>query len=158
MLNTRDGSGKEELFQRGQVDILLDESQVDRFAEGEIIDLCCYYSCEPRISKITPTGTITLRAESGLLLVNSYPCSLLSNHSNLFFSGLQGVSCEYIRCEDPRDEDTVCYNYKNLLRTVNLIRFPYLGENTLSTLKLIVINSLFSLAHKVSLHFMAVTD
>lgn len=39
-----------------------------------------------------------------------------------------------------------------------MIRFPYLGENTLSTLKLIALNSLFSLTQKVNIHFLAVTD
>ena len=156
-LTARDGS-KEELFQRAQLDILLDQSQVDKFAEGDVIDLCCYYSTEPKITKILPNGSIVLRADCGLLLVSSYPSSPLSSNSNLFFSNLQGISCEYIRCTDPRDEDTVCYNYKNLLKTINCIRFPYLGENTLSTVKLIALNSLFSLAHRVPLHFLAVTD
>ncbi len=126
ILTAREG-GKEELFQRGMVDVLLDEAHVDRFTEGDVTDLCCYYSCEPRMAKVTPTGKIHLKVECGLMLVSSYPSSTLSSHNNLFFSGLQGVSCEYIRCLDPRDEDTVCYNYKNLLNTINLIRFPYLG-------------------------------
>lgn len=158
LINMRESSGsKEELFQKNELDIFLDENHTDRFSDGDIIDMCCYYSSEPRVVRIAGQEVI-VGSESGLFMICSYPCSALSNSSSAFFSSLAGLSCEYIRCDDPRDEETVCYNFRNLSRTVNLIKFPYLHSDSLSTLKLIVINSLFNQLRQVRLHFLAVTD
>jgi hypothetical protein len=151
------GRSKEEIFQRGEFEVLLDENNSERFREGDITDMCCYFSAEARVAKVSGRE-ITLKSESGLFMVCSYPPSAMSSNNNLFFSSLLPLSCEYIKCDDPRDEDTICYNYKNLLKTINLVKFPYLSENNLSTLKLVVVNSLFNQLRQVRLHLMVITD
>lgn len=119
--------------------------------------MCCYYSSEARVARVAGQE-VAVRSESGLFMICSYASSPLSSSSGAFFSSLAGLTCEYIRCDDPRDEETVCYNFRSLARTVNAIRFPYLQADSLSTLKLIVLSSLFSQLRQARLHFLAVTE
>lgn len=51
-VNMKGDNVKEEMFQRGELEIFIDESNTSKLKEGDIIDLCGYYSVEPRIVKI----------------------------------------------------------------------------------------------------------
>lgn len=51
------------------------------------------------------------------------------------------------------------YNYKNLTEAVNQVRFPYLGPNTLTALKLVTLASIFSQqANHEKLNLLVITD
>ncbi len=51
------------------------------------------------------------------------------------------------------------YNYKNLTETINQIRYPYLGANSLTALKLVTLSSIFShQANQEKLNLLIITD
>lgn len=103
LANMREGTdSKDQLFQKHELDIFLDESHAGSLTEGEIIDMCCYYSSEPRVARVAGQEVV-VRSESGLFMICSYASSALNSSSSAFFSSLAGLSCEYIRCDDPRD-------------------------------------------------------
>lgn len=91
-------------------------------------------------------------------MICSYQPNPSSCNHNVFFTSLTDLSCEYIKCDDAQDLETINYNYKNFLRTINLIKFPYLNEDNLSTLKIVVVNSLFNHLHHIKIHILVITD
>jgi hypothetical protein len=51
------------------------------------------------------------------------------------------------------------YNYKNLTEAINQVRYPYLGPNTLTALKLVTLASIFShQANQEKLNLLIITD
>lgn len=51
------------------------------------------------------------------------------------------------------------FNYKNLTEAINKIRYPYLGQNSLTALKLVTLSSVFShQANHEKLNLLIVTD
>ena len=91
------------------------------------------------------------------MLVSFYEPATKTSLNNTFFSAVSRFTCDYIHCSDPRNEDSLSTNFKKLLETIDDIKFPHLGAHTLSTLKMVVINSLFSMLHMEPLHLMMVT-
>ena len=92
----------EQIFHKGEFKIYLDESNTDKLLEGDIIDLCCYYTAWPEIAKIDGQK-MTLRCINHFYMVCYYPQSCFSASSNLFFTNLVGLGCEYIQCREAYD-------------------------------------------------------
>ena len=151
------GGEKESIFERGDLDVVVDQNLVNTFKEGDIMDMCCYYSAGLEVVKLTEEKS-TIKYVKSLLVVTNYPSAALSSHNCHFFSELAGLEIEYIRCDDPRDRDTVSHNFNCLVRAVNCLKFPYLEKNQLSIVKLLAVNSLMNLRQQTPLHLLIVTD
>lgn len=84
------------------MEIYLDEGNSGKLSAGDVVDICGYFAAEPRISKLSG-NQVSVRSETGMLMICYYPCPSLTSSNNPFFSRLVGLDCEYIYCNDPRD-------------------------------------------------------
>ena len=148
---------KDEIFHKGEIYLYLDQSHTSTLNKGDKVDLCIFFSAQTSLYKINGQE-LQLRVQKSGFVVSLYPNSQLNSLHNAFFSQLTNLTYEYINCDNPRDEETIYYNYNNLLKTVNSIKFPYIEENYLSTMKLSLLNSLFNQMHSNSLHVMIITE
>ena len=153
----KSGNHKEEFAQKGEMDIFLDQNHVSRLNVGDTIDMCAYFSAEPSIIRMAGED-ITLEVNRSAFMVCYYPAAKRTSLNSTFFSSLSLLSCEYIHCPDVRNQQTICYNFNKMIETINLIKFPYLEPNNFSTLKLIVLNSLFNQLYFHPLHLMVITE
>ena len=101
---------------------------------------------------------LSLQIGKSAYLISFYPQVKKTSVNNYFFGSLSNLSCEYIHCEDPKNQDNIAYNFQKLTETVNQIKFPYLSENNLSTFKLVVLNSLFNHLNFNPLNMMIITE
>lgn len=119
------------------------------------MDLCAYFTAEPFIVK--SQNDFSVKVEKSAFLVSVYPPAKRTSLNSAFFSSLANITCEYIHCSNPRNSETVVYNFNKLTETINRIKFPYLHENMLSVLKISALNSLFNHLHRDYLHLLVIT-
>lgn len=95
-----------------------------------------------------------------IYLVCSYPQKFyLTPSNNMFFGRIRNIDLEQRPILKMNSISDMVYNYKNLMETVNKIRYPYLGPNSLTALKLITLSSIFS--HQINqekLNLLIITD
>jgi hypothetical protein len=97
------GCSKDEIYQRGELCIFLDQNYVEALSIGDVVDMCVYFSAEPCISRIAGRE-ISLALGRSAFLVTCYPPAKRSSVSNTFFTSIANLSCEYIHCADPRNQ------------------------------------------------------
>lgn len=95
-----------------------------------------------------------------IYLVCSYPQQhYLTSANNMFFGKLRHVNLEQRTITKLASISDMVYNYKNLTEAVNHVKYPYLGPNTLTALKLVTLASIFShQANHEKLHLLIITD
>jgi hypothetical protein len=77
----------------------------------------------------------------------------------MFFGKLRNVSLEQRSVTKLGNINDMVYNYKNLTEAVNQVKYPYLGPNTLTALKLVTLAGIFShQANHEKLHLLIITD
>ncbi len=93
-------------------------------------------------------------------MVCCYPQQLyLTPSNNIFFGNLRHVNLEQRLVSKINNINDMVYNYKNITEAINQIRYPYLGPNMLTALKLVTLSSIFShQGNHEKLNLLIITD
>ena len=147
-------------FYTGNYRILVDKHNTGRHKKGDIINACCFYKSQVELKPTTFAPRAPTHITNIIYLVCSYPQQhYLTSANNLFFGRLRNVTLEQRSVTRLASINDMVYNYKNFTEAVNKVKYPYLGPNTLTALKLVTLASIFShQANQERLHLLIITD
>lgn len=77
----------------------------------------------------------------------------------MFFGRIRNLDLDQRPVIKINSINDIVYNYKNFVETINQVKYPYLGSNSLTALKLITLSSIFS--HQINqekLNLLIITD
>lgn len=158
MIDSGDFEGN--IMSNGNFKILVDKHNGGKFKKGEIFNSCCFFKSSVQLIKSFGNSRVSAEIINLIYLVCFYPQQqYLRSASNIFFGKIRNLNLYQKPIIKMNVISDMVHNYKNLIETVNQIRYPYLGSNSLTALKLVTLSSIFS--HQINqekLNLLIITD
>lgn len=81
-----------------------------------------------------------------------------TNLNNIFFSNLKKNTLTLKHCGKFNDYETITENYVSFVAFINKIQFPYFKTDTMTTLKMCIINSIFLHYNHIRMNLLIISD